>query len=117
MQRLLNEVINNALEIATEANDSELANEYGRIKKIISQTSYRNFNLEDLQTIWHLADIGDRTCDMLLEKATTPEQMEKTTEVQENYQSIKDHIEETVLTEKKRKGQISIVKKEKLEVE
>jgi len=85
--------------------------------KIITQTSYRNFKLGDLQTIWHLADIGDRTCDMLLEKASTPEQFEVTQGVKGVYESIKNEIESEVLKDKQRKGHVSIVKSTKLEVE
>lgn len=81
----------------------------------MTQTSYRKFNMDDMQMFWHIADIGDRTCDMLMEGATSPEQLEKTAEVQEIYQAIKELIEESVTQNKIKKGQVNVVFKEKVE--
>lgn len=106
--------MSNAKEVADQAQDQELSDEYNRILKVITQTSYRKFNMEDLQTFWHLADIGDRTCDMLMESASNPEQLEKSAEVQEVYQAIKELIEDTITKEKIRKGQVEFVPREKL---
>ena len=103
MQKLLKEVLEHAKEVATQANDEELLEEQNRLIKCISQSSYRNFNLEDMQTLWHVADIGDRTCEMLLENAESAEQVEKTAEVQIVYQDIKRLVEDTVTRDKEQK--------------
>lgn len=66
------------------------------MKKIISQSHYRRFDIDDIQAVWHLADVGVRTCDMLLETATTPEQFEKTAEVKETYEAIQREVENSV---------------------
>jgi len=106
MQILLKEVLEHAKEVATQANDEELLEEQNRLIKIISQSSYRKYNLEDMQTIWHIADIGDRTCDMLLEQAESPEQLEKTAEVQIVYQDIKKLVEDSVSKDRESKRSV-----------
>lgn len=59
-----------------------------------------------MQAIWHLADVGDRTCDFLMKEATMPEQLEKTHEVQEVYLSIKSLVEDTITKDKAKKGKV-----------
>lgn len=103
MKGLLREVIANGVEVADAAKDIELKEEYERMHKIVGQSHYRKINLEDIQLLWHFADVGERTCDMLLEKADTPEQFEKTNEVKEIYESIKIEIENSIDREREKK--------------
>ena len=103
MKDLLKEVIANAIEVADAAKDTELKEEYERMNKLVNQSHYRKINLEDTQVLWHLADVGERTCDMLLETAETPEQFEKTNEVKNIYETIKIEIEDSIDRERNRK--------------
>lgn len=101
MKAVLNDVISNALEIAVASKDDQLIEAYNRMKKIISQSHYRTMSKDDIETIWHFSDVGERTCDFLMDTATTPDQFEKTAEVKEIYSKIKNLINEVVATKHK----------------
>lgn len=101
MKHILTEIVNNALEVAIVSKDEELIESYNRIKKIINQTHYRKLSKDDVESIWHLTDVGERTCDFLLESAKTTDQFEKTTELRDVYSKIKDQINEAVAKKNK----------------
>jgi hypothetical protein len=103
MKELLKEVIANAIEVAEAAKDDELKESYERMTKLVNQSHYRKLNLEDTQVLWHLADVGERTCDMLLETAETPEHFERTNEVKDIYERIKLEIEDSIDREREKK--------------
>jgi predicted nucleotidyltransferase len=92
MKGLLVEVINNAIQIATEAKDDELVEDWNRIKKIVNQSHYRKLTKDDMDTVFGLADSGERVCDFLLENADTPEKFEKTNEIKDLYKEIKNRV-------------------------
>lgn len=94
MKKLLKEIVSNATEIAEKAKDKELFDEYVRLDKIISQSSYRKYSKDDMESIWNIADVGQKTCEILLTSATSQEQFEKTGEVISIYRNIKQQIDE-----------------------
>ena len=92
MKKLLNEVIDNGLEIAFKAEDHELESSYLDLKRSLSRSDYSSFKKHHIEAFWFLADSGYRTCEMLIEKSTSPEQLEKTSEIKQVYIDIKNHL-------------------------